>query len=50
MESLRRQETYGVYDTTNLSILLLAFSSTAEIVWDVDRKIPDSSSDKDDRG
>jgi hypothetical protein len=45
-----RQEKYGAYDTSNLSILLLAFSPKAEIVWSAKRKNPDPSSDKDSKG
>ncbi len=50
IKSLRRQETYGVYDTANLSILLSVFSPKAQIGWDIDRKKPDAFSDKDEGG
>lgn len=50
LDSLTRQEKFGAYDTPNLSLLLLAFSPKAEIVWSANRKNPDASSDKDSKG
>jgi hypothetical protein len=48
--SLKRQDTYGTYDTSNLSILLLAFSPKADILWSANRKNPKAYSGKDSEG
>ena len=50
LDTLKRQEKYGPYDTSNLSILLFALSPKAEILWSANRKNPNPASERDGKG